>query len=181
MTATSWRHLAGFFTGGTTDGLHAGLRVALALGLLVGGASGVGHDALAAAAAQSACTATPCPIAYGSDPFQFGELRVPSGPGPHPMAVLIHGGCWLNLFDLTLMDEASEALTAAGLASVTFFDRLVRNAATVRASSSVRPNDGIRAPVPCGFTIFSTSAAASYEAATCVSAGAGGAAGSSAR
>jgi acetyl esterase/lipase len=34
-------------------------------------------------------------IAYGRDPLQFGELRLPSARGPHPLAIVIHGGCWL--------------------------------------------------------------------------------------
>ena len=34
-------------------------------------------------------------IAFGQDPLQFGELRLPDGPGPHPVAIVIHGGCWL--------------------------------------------------------------------------------------
>jgi acetyl esterase/lipase len=32
--------------------------------------------------------------AYGNDPLQIGELRLPSGDGPFPVAVIIHGGCW---------------------------------------------------------------------------------------
>ncbi|HET7087960.1 MAG TPA: hypothetical protein VFL17_04860 [Anaerolineae bacterium] len=32
---------------------------------------------------------------YGDDPNQMGELGLPSGPGPHPVVVLVHGGCWL--------------------------------------------------------------------------------------
>lgn len=56
-------------------------------------------------------------IAYGADPLQFGDLRLPSGPGPHPVAVLIHGGCWFNLFGLELMDAMSATLTAAGVAT----------------------------------------------------------------
>jgi len=31
-------------------------------------------------------------IAYGEDALQFGELRLPKGAGPHPVAILIHGG-----------------------------------------------------------------------------------------
>jgi acetyl esterase/lipase len=34
-------------------------------------------------------------VTYGSDPLQFGELRLPSTKGPHPVAIVIHGGCWL--------------------------------------------------------------------------------------
>lgn len=33
-------------------------------------------------------------IAYGKDSLQFGELRLPTGKGPFPVAILIHGGCW---------------------------------------------------------------------------------------
>src|SRR5262245_79489 len=33
-------------------------------------------------------------IPYGTDALQFAELRVPSGKGPFPVAVLVHGGCW---------------------------------------------------------------------------------------
>jgi acetyl esterase/lipase len=31
---------------------------------------------------------------YGPDALQFGELRLPAGRGPFPVAVVIHGGCW---------------------------------------------------------------------------------------
>jgi hypothetical protein len=30
-------------------------------------------------------------ITYGADSSQYGELRIPSGMGPHPLVVLIHG------------------------------------------------------------------------------------------
>jgi acetyl esterase/lipase len=34
-------------------------------------------------------------IHYGSEPFQFGDLRLPSASATsHPVAVVIHGGCW---------------------------------------------------------------------------------------
>jgi acetyl esterase/lipase len=33
-------------------------------------------------------------IPYGKGTLQFGELRVPNGPGSHPVAILVHGGCW---------------------------------------------------------------------------------------
>jgi len=33
-------------------------------------------------------------IAYaGDDPLQYGELRLPEGAGPFPLAIVIHGGC----------------------------------------------------------------------------------------
>jgi acetyl esterase/lipase len=33
-------------------------------------------------------------IPYGKGASQYGELRVPGGSGPHPLVILIHGGCF---------------------------------------------------------------------------------------
>lgn len=57
-------------------------------------------------------------IAYGTDSSQFGELRVPSGPGPHPVAILIHGGCFKAAY-ATLRDLApmGDALKEMGIAT----------------------------------------------------------------
>lgn len=57
-------------------------------------------------------------IVYGNDdPLQFGELRLPKGPGPHPVAIIIHGGCWLSRYDLTHIGNLCAALTRAGVAT----------------------------------------------------------------
>lgn len=57
-------------------------------------------------------------IAYGDGPQQFGELRIPDGKGPHPVIVLIHGGCWLaDVADLTYFSPMAEALTKKGVAT----------------------------------------------------------------
>lgn len=55
---------------------------------------------------------------YGSDPSQFGELRLPAGPGPHPLVVLIHGGCFKAEY-ATLRDLApiGDALKSQGIAT----------------------------------------------------------------
>jgi len=57
-------------------------------------------------------------IKYGKDPMQFGDLRLPKGKGPHPVAIVIHGGCWLSAFaDLQLTAPLSDALARAGIAT----------------------------------------------------------------
>ncbi len=58
-------------------------------------------------------------VAYGSGAQQFGELRLPDGPGPHPVVVLLHGGCWQNEYDLEHLAGAAEALRRAGFATWT--------------------------------------------------------------
>jgi acetyl esterase/lipase len=55
--------------------------------------------------------------AYGEDPNQFGELRLPEGPGPHPVAIVLHGGCWLAEYDLGYMASLSAALAEVGVAT----------------------------------------------------------------
>jgi len=58
-------------------------------------------------------------IAYGSDPEQFGELRLPAGDGPHPVAVVLHGGCWQSAYDLEHISHVSAALARSGIATWT--------------------------------------------------------------
>jgi acetyl esterase/lipase len=55
-------------------------------------------------------------ISYGEDALQFGELRLPETSGPHPVAVFIHGGCWLNQFSLDHVAVMSRALANQGYA-----------------------------------------------------------------
>lgn len=57
-------------------------------------------------------------IAYGSNPLQFGQLRVPAGQGPFPLAVIVHGGCWQrSIASYTFMNAFSIALGEAGWAT----------------------------------------------------------------
>lgn len=56
-------------------------------------------------------------IPYGDGPSQFGDLRLPDGPGPHPLVVWIHGGFWRPQYDLTHAGHACAALAAEGIAT----------------------------------------------------------------
>jgi acetyl esterase/lipase len=64
-------------------------------------------------------------VAYGSEPLQFGELRVPATKGAHPVAIVVHGGCWLarlgsldpRAVAMDNMRPLAAALTEAGIAT----------------------------------------------------------------
>ena len=56
-------------------------------------------------------------IFYGKNENQFGELRLPSGDEPHPVALVIHGGFWRSGFGLDLMHDVGEDLTKNGWAT----------------------------------------------------------------
>jgi acetyl esterase/lipase len=57
-------------------------------------------------------------LRYGSEPSQYGELRVPEGAGPHPVVVLIHGGCFRKEFaDTKSIGAMADALKSEGIAS----------------------------------------------------------------
>lgn len=66
-------------------------------------------------------------ISYGTAAQQFGDLRLPKGKGPHPVAILIHGGCWYSEYDLNHIASFAAALTELGLASWTIEYRRVGN------------------------------------------------------
>ena len=53
---------------------------------------------------------------YGENQFQFGQLWLPATTPARASLVLIHGGCWLNQFDITYSHGLSSALADAGFA-----------------------------------------------------------------
>src|SRR5262245_57084907 len=64
-------------------------------------------------------------LSYGPEALQFGELRLPAGPGPFPVAIVVHGGCWLAKFpgmdaravSMEYMRPLAAAVTDAGIAT----------------------------------------------------------------
>ncbi|GHG77834.1 hypothetical protein GCM10010919_33780 [Alishewanella longhuensis] len=60
-------------------------------------------------------------LQYGENSLQFGQLYLPklnktSSNQQVPLLVFIHGGCWLNVFDIQHTQAFSEAVAAAGIA-----------------------------------------------------------------
>ena len=53
---------------------------------------------------------------YGPDPAQFGDLYLPQQPGPHPVVVLLHGGCWQAQYGLAPLGQLCTAFVNEGLA-----------------------------------------------------------------
>jgi acetyl esterase/lipase len=56
-------------------------------------------------------------IFYGKASDQFGDLRLPKGKGPFPLAVVVHGGAWNATVNLDYFSTVAVALTKAGFAT----------------------------------------------------------------
>jgi acetyl esterase/lipase len=56
-------------------------------------------------------------ILYGPHPLQFGDLRMPKGEGPFPVAIIVHGGCWLAEYNLDHIASFCADLTEFGVAT----------------------------------------------------------------
>ncbi|MSQ99267.1 MAG: alpha/beta hydrolase [Xanthomonadales bacterium] len=67
-------------------------------------------------------------IPYGDGPLQFADLRLPDGPGPFPVMILIHGGCWLSEFDIHHIGKLADAFTRSGIATWTVEYRRIGDA-----------------------------------------------------
>lgn len=68
-------------------------------------------------------------VAYGSDPIQFLDARLPRAKGPHPALLNIHGGYWRAKYDLAHAGRLCEALRTAGIATFNVEYRRVGNVA----------------------------------------------------
>ncbi len=66
-------------------------------------------------------------LAYGTDPNQLGELRLPKSGGPFPIVMNIHGGFWRAKYDLKHTGHLCAALTAKGVATWNIEYRRVGN------------------------------------------------------
>ncbi|WP_086734906.1 alpha/beta hydrolase [Erythrobacter colymbi] len=59
-------------------------------------------------------------VAYGTESArQYGELRMPQGKGPFPLAVIWHGGCWAGMGGTVNVAPLAAFLAANGVATWT--------------------------------------------------------------
>jgi acetyl esterase/lipase len=56
-------------------------------------------------------------LSYGSEPKQFGDLRVPDVDGLSPLAIVVHGGAWKATYNLIHTGHLCVALGKAGIAT----------------------------------------------------------------
>jgi acetyl esterase/lipase len=56
-------------------------------------------------------------LAYGPEPKQFGDLRLPDVDGLSPLAVVVHGGAWKATYNLIHTGHLCLALGQAGIAT----------------------------------------------------------------
>jgi acetyl esterase/lipase len=67
-------------------------------------------------------------LPYGTDPNQFGDLRIPKASGPFPVVMNIHGGFWRAKYGLKHAGHLCAALTKKGIATWNLEYRRVGNA-----------------------------------------------------
>lgn len=56
-------------------------------------------------------------VAYGAEPLQFGDLRLPANDGPHRVVVAVHGGYWQAIHNLTHAGHLCVDLARHGIAT----------------------------------------------------------------
>jgi 3-dehydroquinate dehydratase type II len=66
---------------------------------------------------RNRATATPTTSRYGESDDQVGDLLVPEAGGPHPVAVLIHGGFWRDAWTRDIMAGLAIDLLSRGWAT----------------------------------------------------------------
>lgn len=56
-------------------------------------------------------------ISYGETALQVADLWLPAGPGPHPVVLMVHGGCWqTGIADRRIMNWIADDLKRRGIA-----------------------------------------------------------------
>lgn len=101
--------------GALMAGVAAGLYAAYPFAMFMYGWQTNGPPALH----RLPVTAPTAHLRYGPSPMQVADLRLPGGTGPFPLAVVVHGGCFLSKID-TMAGTAplADALAKRGVATL---------------------------------------------------------------
>ena len=97
--------------------IFAALGLALASPAFGQAPSGKPPELIALDRLDAATVPPTATIRYGADALRSGQLRLPPGKGPFPVAVIIHGGCWVAQMGGTGMPALAEALRKRGIAT----------------------------------------------------------------
>ena len=113
----------------TAAGRGRARRLAAVMMMAVSGAASATAQSAGAAASAAPVTfpqllsyaaartlPAPLVVPYGEGAQQFGHLRLPRTPGPHPVVLFIHGGCWLSQYDIAHAAALEQALADSGYA-----------------------------------------------------------------
>jgi acetyl esterase/lipase len=96
-------------------------------------------------------------LRYGEDPSQELDLRLPAGDGPHPVAIVLHGGFWRAPFTRRNTSAVAAALTRAGWASANVEYRRTGPGGYAAMLADLlaarRYLDGVEAPLDLGRTM----------------------------
>lgn len=68
-----------------------------------------------------------CELRYGPGGEAFGHLYLPADAGPHPVAVVLHGGCWQAEYGLRPLSSLCATLAREGIAAWNLEFRRVGN------------------------------------------------------
>jgi len=93
-------------------------------------------------------------IPYGKGTLQFGELRVPDGPGSHPVAILVHGGCWSA--KLGQLPEAATSLDLLRPLAAALVQNGIAIPVTVTMLQNAGHFDGLNPKAPAWETVLAS-------------------------
>ncbi len=99
--------------------MSRGLGLAVGVSALAAGAAGVEAQGPLAWGEFREIERVPADVTlpWAEHDEGHGDLYLPAGAGPHPVAVVVHGGCWLSIADAGYMSHFARFLADEGWAA----------------------------------------------------------------
>ena len=91
-------------------------------------------------------------IQWGEGATDIADLWLPDGAGPHPVVLMIHGGCWQKaIADRTLMNWAADDLRSVnGQIEYLLRQAVLRRKGQAAPNTATSPTDSNSNPAPPG-------------------------------